>query len=116
MLPMGTIMAVSMLLAVLINTDIAVLKKIQTLPNILLKCLAWWVMLSGLWNVLWYASQHIGEFWGNAALISGLLMIIAALYRLLPQQLPVLILSIKPAVLFLLLACCSLYSLTIYNL
>lgn len=53
MLPMGTIMAVSMLLGVLITTDLAVIKSIKKLPSLGLKGVAIIVMLSGLWNVFW---------------------------------------------------------------
>ncbi|NQZ30372.1 MAG: hypothetical protein HRU06_03815 [Oceanospirillaceae bacterium] len=116
MLPMGTIMAVSMLLGVLITTDLAVIKSIKKLPSLGLKGVAIIVMLSGLWNVFWYASQHLGEFWGNAALVSGLLMILVSLYSLIPEKLPAMFISIKPLILLLLLGCSVLYGFTIYNL
>ncbi|MDT8429565.1 MAG: hypothetical protein RQ757_12465 [Pseudomonadales bacterium] len=36
------------------------------------------VLLLGLWNVLWYGLRHLGEFWGHAALASGIAMLFAA--------------------------------------
>ena len=116
MLPMGTIMAVSMLLAVVTATDLPVIKNIQKMPAILLRVIACLVLLSGLWNVLWYASQHLGEFWGNAAFISGVLMIAAACYNLIPAKLPLVFIKIKPVILFALLLCALLYSVTIYRM
>jgi len=116
MLPMGTIMAVSMLLAVVTTTDLPVIKNIKKMPTIILRVIASLVLLSGLWNVLWYASQHLGEFWGNAALVSGVLMIAVASYNLIPAKLPLLFIKIKPIILFALLLCSLLYGVTIYRM
>jgi len=116
MLPMGTIMAVSMLLAVVTTTDLPVIKTIKRMPTILLRAIASLVLLSGLWNVLWYASQHLGEFWGNAAFVSGMLMITVACYNLIPAKLPLWFMKIKPVILFALLLCSLLYGVTIYRM
>ncbi|NRA19956.1 MAG: hypothetical protein HRU05_05695 [Oceanospirillaceae bacterium] len=116
MLPMGTIMALSMLLAVIINTDLVLFRLIKKLPTIMLNIVAIIVLCSGLWNVLWYAAQHLGEFWGNAALGSGLLMIISSGYALVPLKLPRWLNSVKPVVLLLLLGFFLLYAVTIYQL
>ena len=32
----------------------------------------------GLWNFLWFGLRHLSEFWGWAAIISGLSMILSA--------------------------------------
>ncbi|WP_421848486.1 hypothetical protein [Marinomonas sp.] len=40
---------------------------------------ALWALLAGVWNFAWYGSQHLGLFWGNAAFISGLLMIFTSI-------------------------------------
>lgn len=37
------------------------------------------LVLCGLWNVLWYALRYVPAFWGWAALISGVAMLLAAL-------------------------------------
>lgn len=39
-------------------------------------------LLAGVWNAFWYGVQHLGEFWGNAALVSGLLMIFTSVLLL----------------------------------
>jgi hypothetical protein len=38
-----------------------------------------WALLAGVWNFAWYGAQHLGFFWGNAAFISGLLMIVTSI-------------------------------------
>jgi len=116
MLPMGTIMAASMIVGVLTTTDLPVIKLIKKLPTIVLQAIAILVLLSGLWNVLWYALQHLGEYWGNAAFISGILMIVIASYNLIPNKLPLVLLKIKPLLVFALLMCAFLYSMTIYQM
>lgn len=35
-------------------------------------------MLAGVWNALWHGLRHLDQFWGLAALVSGLLMMVAA--------------------------------------
>jgi hypothetical protein len=37
------------------------------------------LLLGGLWNSVWFGLQHLAIFWGLAALISGMLMVLAAL-------------------------------------
>jgi hypothetical protein len=37
------------------------------------------LFLAGVWNAFWYGLQHLGSFWGMAALISGVLMIFSSL-------------------------------------
>ncbi|MFT5707332.1 MAG: hypothetical protein ACI9ES_001623 [Oceanospirillaceae bacterium] len=116
MLPMGTIMAGCMVLGVIFTSQLPVLKRLQALPSFILKAVASIVLFAGLWNVLWYASQHLGEFWGNAALVSGALMIVTASYTLLPSKLPAVLIKIRGLVLSALFACSFLYGFTIYNL
>ncbi len=35
--------------------------------------------LMALWNVFWFGLRHLEQFWGQAAVISGLVMVLAAL-------------------------------------
>ncbi len=109
MLPMGTIMACSMFLGL-------ILAVFENLPAPIRKPLGVVVLAAGLWNVCWYAVQHLTEFWGQAALISGVLMIITAFYIINPSRLPGVLLKLKPLVLLLLLGCGLLYGITIYRL
>lgn len=39
--------------------------------------IAWLLVVLGAWNALWYGLRHIGEFWGWAALISGVFMVMS---------------------------------------
>ena len=40
------------------------------------------LLLAGLWNCLWHGLRHLDNFWGLAALISGVLMVFAAVLLL----------------------------------
>jgi len=35
--------------------------------------------LLGAWNAFWYGAQHIYDFWGMAAMMSGMLMMLTSL-------------------------------------
>ena len=94
MIPMGTVVTVCMFTGLLVAAPLAALKNI---PILLRKICAGVVMVAGLWNVLWYGLQHFAEFWGMAALISGLLMIVTAAYILAPSRLPAWLVLARPA-------------------
>jgi len=113
MLPMGTIVTACMLVGLVVAAPIALIEK---LPLLLRKACACVVLAAGLWNVLWYGLQHLTEFWGIAALISGVLMITTAGYVLVPSRLPAWIQRLRPVILFLLLGCAMLYAITIARL
>jgi len=85
---MGIVVCIAMLLGVLSflptpwrviqnNTDqpIAVIAKIKRMSPPLL-------LAMGIWNSAWYGLRHLGSFWGNIAVASGLIMILAALLLL----------------------------------
>jgi hypothetical protein len=110
---MGTVVSVCMFIGLIVAAPLPVFKKI---PILLRKIGAYVVMVAGLWNVLWYGLQNFTEFWGMAALISGVLMIVTAAYILVPSRLPGWLLLTKPVVLTLLLGCAMLYSITIARL
>jgi len=42
------------------------------------------LLLGGLWNSVWFGLQNITAFWGLAALISGVFMVLAALLIFVP--------------------------------
>ncbi len=44
------------------------------------------IMLAGIWNALWHGLRHPDQFWGQAALASGLLMMVAATVLLVRAQ------------------------------
>ena len=116
MLPMGTIMAGTMLLGVIFASRLPLIRSVQKLPRLLITGVAVLVFSAGLWNVLWYASQHLGERWGNAALVSGLLMLITAGFISHSDKLPALLLKIRPLVVLALFAFSLLYGITIYRM
>lgn len=116
MLPMGTIMAATMLIGASYATLQLVIKPLQKEGHLCSKLIAGLVLLGGLWNVLWYASQHITEFWGQAAFVSGSLMIMTALYIYKTAVLPKSLLLLRPVVLLALFGCSFLYGYTIYHL
>jgi hypothetical protein len=89
---------------------------IRSAPRWLSRFVAILVLLAGLWNALWYGLQHLGEFWGQAALGSGILLIIAALFILAPDRLPALVIRLKALFLLALLGCGLLYAMTIARL
>ena len=115
-LPMGTIMVVCMLLALLFTTRLPVINVLQKSPALLRWPIAGVVLLAGLWNVFWYALRHLTEFWGIAALVSGLLMLIAAAYIAINSGLPAWLQKVRPVILLLLTACMLLYAITIFRL
>ena len=110
---MGTIVTVCMLVGVIVATPIALVTKS---PLLLRKAGACVVLAAGLWNVLWYGLQHLTEFWGVAALVSGLLMITTTGYVLIPSRLPGWIQTLRPVILLLLFGCAMLYAITIARL
>ena len=113
MLPMGTIVTVCMFLGLIIAADLPVLK---SFPVLLKKIIAAFVLAAGLWNTLWYGLQHLTEFWGLAALVSGILMIIVALYILCIEKLPSELKKAKPIILVVLLGYALMYTITIARL
>lgn len=52
------------------------------------------LIVMGLWNAAWYGLRHLGSFWGNAALITGIIMLLAGLILFVeskPQRSPALL-------------------------
>lgn len=113
MLPMGTIMAFCMLVGFIMGLPFT---SIRSSPAFIRKPIGYIVLAAGLWNVFWYAIQHLNQFWGQAALVSGVLMIVTAFYIINESRVPQFLLKIRPVVLLLLLACGLLYAITIYRL
>lgn len=74
---MGIVVCISMLLGLLMFTPKAWITN---------KSLVKWqfiiavqLYLFGVWNAAWYGIQHLGSFWGMAALVSGLAMILSGI-------------------------------------
>lgn len=113
MLPMGTIVTFCMFIGLIVAAPAPF---IQKTPRALKLIVGYIVMVAGLWNVLWYAVQHLTEFWGLAALVSGVLMILTAIFIIKPNRLPKFIQQAKPLVMLLLFACALLYAIKIASL
>ena len=112
MLPMGTIVTSCMIAGLIVS--VPPLAKVCPRPIRLVIGVI--LLAAGLWNVLWYASQHIQEFWGLAALCSGVLMVITSIYILKASWLPAFIRKAKPVILLMLLGFAMLYAITIIRL
>lgn len=110
MLPMGTIMAACMFVGVI---NLLLSAKLHATIG---KIISGVVLIAGLWNVLWYSLQHLTEFWGVAALLSGILMIIAAMIVLSPNRMPSILVKAKPVIMIALLGFALLYAVTIARL
>ncbi len=110
---MGTVVTVCMFLGVLMAARLPIL---QGLPPVVSKFIGLLVLAGGLWNFFWYGLQHITEFWGFAALVSGALMIITAFYILAPSKLPTMLQKIRPLVIVVLLGYGVMYAVTIARL
>ncbi len=115
-LPMGSIITGVMLVALIFATPYAFSKNLNPLPRWVSLPIGLLVLAAGGWNVFWYALRHITEYWGIAALISGVLLMITAGYILNFKRMPKLLNQLKPIVLLALLACMLHYGYTIYNL
>ena len=113
MLPMGTIVTCCMIGGLLVA---AFPTGSTILPRWFIRVVGSILLLAGLWNSLWHGLRHLGEFWGIAALVSGLVMILTALYLLIPDRLPGNLIKLKPLVLLSLLGFALLYAITIIRL
>jgi hypothetical protein len=82
---MGIVVTVFMLLGLLAACPypLRVLSFFQGKPQ-LKQAIGIGLMLTGLWNSLWFGLRHWSEFWGLAALGSGLCMIVVACVLLWP--------------------------------
>ncbi len=116
MLPMGTIVTVCMLIGLIFAIDLPGLGSKNKLPLMVKRVAAGITFMAGCWNFFWYGLQHLTEFWGQMALLSGVLMIVTAIYIIRPLSLPSWVSTIKPLVLLALLLCMLKYAHTIYNL
>ncbi len=110
---MGTVVTCCMFAGLVVAAPAPFINKT---PRWFRLCIAYIVMAAGLWNVLWYGLQHLTRFWGWAALVSGTLMIVTALFIIGYRHLPRIIRSLKPVVLLSLFGCAVYYAITIIRL
>lgn len=76
---MGIVVAVLMGLGVLFagHWPLAALRRWQQSPQ-WVGSVASGLMLGGVWNSAWHGLRHLNDFWGQAALVSGVLMMAVA--------------------------------------
>ena len=113
MLPMGTIMAACMVLGVVALGASLLMARNDRWPLLAAGVV---VLLAGLWNALWHAPRHLGQFWGQAALGSGLTMLLVAACLLIPSRLPGGLRRLRPLALVALAGFALLYGVGIYRL
>ncbi len=125
---MGIVVTVFMVLGLLHQSPISFLSfgrlaKKASLTNFI----GCGLLLTGCWNIFWFGLSHLSVFWGQAALVSGVFMVMTALLILLSPHsrwasnsfLKKLLYYIKPLLplwLLGLLACAILYALTLIRL
>lgn len=113
MIPMGTIVTACMLLGIIAGVVTLLWPRCH---GVISKGAGVLVLFAGAWNVLWYWLRHPTQYWGLAALVTGLLMIAMAYYLLADNRVQPLLRKLKPLVLVLLSAGCFHYANTIYQL
>lgn len=125
---MGIVVTVFMVLGLLHQSPISLLSfgrlaKKASLTNFI----GCGLLLMGCWNIFWFGLQHLSVFWGQAALVSGVFMVMTALLILLSphsrwasnsflKKLSYYIKPLLPLWLLGLLACAILYALTLIRL
>lgn len=74
---MGIVVTIIMLLGLSMVWPVPLLHRLLQRNTIAsANLIALLLLLAGLWNSLWFGVQHITMFWGVAALVSGVLMVL----------------------------------------
>ena len=77
---MGIVVTLAMLMAIMVMLAVMFRVSDKGLRSVTMRRIAGtFVLICGLWNAFWHGVQHLNEFWGQAALGSGLVMIISTL-------------------------------------
>ena len=107
---MGIVVTLIMLLGVALLLRNGSLSAKQSVLSI------WLLLLGGVWNAFYYGLQHLNQFWGQAALVSGLFMCAASglLYRQMKGK--KVGKAVRLAVMCGLLLCLLLYAVTLIQL
>jgi len=76
----GIVVTVIMLLGLSMRLPIPfVHKRLVAVAPVSANIIGGLLLLGGLWNSLWFGLRHLDIFWGLAALVSGIVMLIVAL-------------------------------------
>lgn len=87
-MPMGTIVTVCMLIGLLFAVPYAFMSKLKPLPSIIAWLVGGLVFAAGGWNTFWHGLRHLTDQWGIAALISGVFMMLTAIYIMPIKSIP----------------------------
>ena len=80
---MGIVVTVFMLLGLLLLSPVPYCRMdTQKCPSLLVNSLVAGLLITGWWNVLGYGLSHWESFWGVAAIISGLMMVLVGVILL----------------------------------
>jgi len=115
-LPMGTIVMFCMLIGLLVATPYSLLKHLKPLPRAIAMVIGGLVLLAGAWNTFWHGIQNLTNSWGQAALVSGVFMMLTALYIMRFDSLPPILKKIRIFVLLGLLGWFLVYAIKIASL
>ena len=115
MIPMGTVVTVCMLVGLLYALMQRYNAGVARAPGWLHGLAAAIVGLAGVWNTFWYGLQHLSEFWGLAALFSGIFMMLTAI-GIYQHNKDSRLTKLQPVVLLGLAGSFVLYAVTIYRL
>jgi len=115
-LPMGTIVTVCMLVGLLVATPYLLNKKLKPLPYAIGVMIGSIVLLAGAWNTFWHGIQNLTTAWGQAALFSGVFMMLTGLYIMRFDSLPPILQKIRVLVLLGLLIWFLVYAIKIASL
>lgn len=77
---MGSVVTVAMFIGLLYSLFLTYSQTVRQFPALIHKAVGGLVFIAGAWNVVWYASRHITQFWGIAALISGVALMLTGLH------------------------------------
>lgn len=78
---MGIVVTIFMLLGLLLVSPVPVisLKKYIHVKE-LMNFIGFGLLCAGLWNFGWFGFRHFHSFWGQAAVVSGLCMMVIAVF------------------------------------
>lgn len=112
MIPMGTVMALCLVLGAL-----GMAFSLKS-PRPMVIGLGLLLEAAGIWNAFWYGLQHFSEFWGQMAFWSGIAMFVsgALCLRMSKPEFRLKIRRVVPLLALVLAAFGGFYSWTIYNL
>ncbi len=113
---MGTVVTVCMFIGLLYALLRMSAKLSAHLPTFIHWIIGGIVFMAGAWNILWYASRHITQFWGLAALVSGVALTVTGYFIIQAEEDSALLKKLMPIVLLVLFASMMLYGITIYRL